>query len=346
MLQRSDLDYVFERTAGLWPALDGERIFITGGTGFVGKWLLETLLHSTAQAGIELRVTALTRSLERLETASPHLANSPRIDWVEGDVRDFAFPTGNHRFVIHAATDVLDVSSQLEVFNTCVEGTRRVLDFAAAVGCKTLLLTSSGAVYGRQPPDVPRVAETAPGLADPADARSAYGLGKLCSEWLVREQGAAVGIDARIARCFAFIGPYLALDRHFAIGNFIRDAMAGRCIEIKGDGTPLRSYLYAADLAVWLWHILLAAPPRSIYNVGSADGRPLGEIAGIVAGVLSPGKPPLILQAPKPGVPAERYVPDVGKIADELKLVPEIGLEEAIARTAAWHRKPEHPDEQ
>ena len=333
-----DLEHVLEHTEPLWRALDGERLFLTGGTGFVGKWLLETLLHARARMQIDVGVTVLTRNAGRFAATASHLHSSPAVTLLEGDVRDFAFPTDRHAFVVHAATDVVNVESHLDVFDTCVTGTRRVLDFASARQTQAILMVSSGAVYGRQDPGARGVSEDQLGQVNPADPRAGYALGKLASEWLAHEQAARTSLDVKVARCFAFVGPYLALDQHFAIGNFIRDALDHRQIVIKGDGTPVRSYLYAADMAIWLWRILLDSPRGATYNVGSGEGLPLGDVATIVSNTLKVNEPPLIMTPPKEGVAAERYLPNVEKIAEQLQLRPTISLEEAIRRTAAWHQ--------
>jgi dTDP-glucose 4,6-dehydratase len=149
-------------------------------------------------------------------------------------------------------------------------------------------------------------------------------------------------IDLIIARCFAFVGPHLPLDQHFAIGNFIADALAGRNIEVRGDGTPMRSYLYGADLAIWLWTMLLreplAGPNPHVFNVGSGDAISIRDLAQAVVEELDPSLEVKVAETPIAGVPHLQYVPDVSHAANCLGLRQSIGLREAIRRTAAWYR--------
>ena len=323
-LPARDLEHVLRATAPLWRELDGARLFITGGTGFFGVWLLETLLAARADAD----AVVLTRNAAAFTAKAPHLAE--RVTLLEGDVRTFQFPAGEFAFVIHAATEAsatLNDERPLEMFDSIVAGTRRVLDFARQARTRRLLFVSSGAVYGRQPLDVLHVDEEYGGAPATTDPRSAYGEGKRAAELLC----AMSGIETTIARCFAFVGPHLPLDRHFAIGNFIADALALRTIEIKGDGTPLRSYLYSADLAIWLWTILVRGTPLRPYNVGSEDVVSVAELARMI------GKDVRIAGTPDPSKAPERYVPSTRRAREELGLTQSIGLEDAIARTIDWY---------
>jgi dTDP-glucose 4,6-dehydratase len=146
-----------------------------------------------------------------------------------------------------------------------------------------------------------------------------------------------VAFEAKIARCWAFCGPHLPLDAHFAIGNFIGDVLAGRPIAIGGDGTPRRSYLYAADLAVWLWTMLFRAPALVPINVGSAHDVSIRELAETVARALAPGTKIRIAKQPVPGASPARYVPCVKRAEEMLGLRETVALEESIRRTAAWY---------
>jgi nucleoside-diphosphate-sugar epimerase len=337
----SDLDQILLRTRPLWEELRGRRLFVTGGTGFFGCWLLESFAWANQRLGLGAEMVVLTRNLEAFRKKAPHLAARADIQFHIGDARDFAFPAGPFSHVIHAATEAAGTLNDQNpglMLETIVTGTRRALECAARCGAKKFLLTSSGAVYGVQPPDMTHLAEEHTGAPDVSIPRSAYGEGKRLSELLCAIDGPRLGIETKIARCFAFVGPYLPLDAHFAIGNFIRDALAGGPIAVKGDGTPFRSYLYAADLAAWLWTILCRGAGNRPYNVGSSQALTIAETAAAVARALGENTLVTIAQKPAPGQPAQRYVPNINRAANELQLDQWTQLDDAIRATAQWHR--------
>jgi nucleoside-diphosphate-sugar epimerase len=336
-----DLDHVLAHTSKLWAEARGATFFITGGTGFFGMWLLESFARANDTLALGMRAVVLTRDPAAFARKAPHLAARADLEFLPGDMRTFAFPAGNFAYMIHAATDTAIPpagADPRETRETIVEGTRRVLDCAAQAGVKKLLFTSSGAVYGLQPSDMTHIPEDYAGRPDPLAPGSAYGLGKQISEDLCVEQARRLGYDCKIARCFAFVGPHLPLDAHFAIGNFIRDARGGKPIQVRGDGTPRRSYLYAADLAVWLWTMLFAAPSARAYNVGSATDLSIAELAREVSAAAGEQLPVQIAEKSEPGHPLSRYVPAVNRAESELGLRARISLTEAIRKTIAWHR--------
>jgi nucleoside-diphosphate-sugar epimerase len=335
-----ELDDVLARTGDLWDGLRGARIFITGGTGFFGCWLLETLLWADDRRRLGATAVVLTRNPDAFAAKAPHLAAHPAITLHRGDVRSFNLPDGAFSHVVHAGMDAstgLDAREPRLMWDMMVNGTARVLELAHRSGAARFLHTSSGSVYGRQLP-VEFVAEDYAAAPNPCDPAAMHGEAKRASEMLC-----AIHADARlqptVARCFAFVGPYLPLDVHFAIGNFIRDALAGGPIRVSGDGTAVRSYLYAADLAVWLWTILLKGTAMRPYNVGSGAPITIRALAELIRDTLAPGVRIEIARTPVPGAPASRYVPSVERASAELGLVPTIELREAIARTARFARQ-------
>lgn len=337
-----DLELIAADTAGLWEEMRGERVFITGGTGFFGCWLVESFCYVNRQLGLGAEATILTRNPEAFAQKCPHLTADTAIKLQAGDVRNFSFPAGEYKYVIHAATEASAkqaVEAPLEMLSTIIAGTERALEFAATHGSKKFLLTSSGAVYGKQPPDLTHVPETYAGAPDPLSPANVYAEGKRTAELLCALYQKRGGLDCKIARCWAFCGPHLPLDQHFAIGNFIADVLAARPIQIQGDGTPRRSYLYAADLVVWLWTILFRAPALVPVNVGSSRDVSILELAQTVARALSVQTEIRVARQAAPGVAPLRYVPCVDRARELLGLSPTIELEECIRRTAAWHSK-------
>src|SRR5438309_3220608 len=336
----ADLDDVLAETRELWDEIRGQRIFITGPTGFFGCWLLETFVWANQRLGLNASATILTRNPHKLKQRVPHLTNG-KLEAIGGDVRSFSFPPGEFSHVIHAASDSsaeLNAKQPQLMFDTIVEGTRRCLDFAARAGSKKLLLTSSGAVYGKQPPDLAHVSEDFTGGPDPLDLNSAYAEGKRTAELLCALAAKNTGLQVKIARCFAFVGPYMKLDAHFAIGNFIRDQLRDAPIRVCGDGTPVRSYMYASDLMIWLWTILFKGESCHAYNVGSEEGISIAELAREIAALGVTRKPVHILQKACEGAPAGRYVPNTRRAQRELGLCCSVPRRAAIERTLEWNR--------
>lgn len=341
-LSITDLNSILDETRSLWEEMRNQRIFLTGGTGFFGCWLLESFAHINQVLELNAQVTVLTRNPAAFAAKCPHLAASPAITLLTGDVRTFDFPEGEFPFVIHAATEASAkqaANEPLEMLTTILDGTERTLKFAASHGTRKLLLTSSGAVYGPQPSQIVHLGEDHRGGPDPLDPSSVYAEGKRVSEQMCALYAAHSEMEIKIARCFAFVGPHLPLNAHFAIGNFIGDVLAGRSIHIGGDGTPRRSYLYASDLAVWLWTMLFRAPSLLPINVGSSDSVSISELAQAVAATLNPETVIHTSGQPVSGAPPLRYVPSVDRAKQILGLKQTVDLQEAIRRTADWYRK-------
>ena len=214
----------------------------------------------------------------------------------------FAAPDGAFAAILHAGASAdtrANAADPAGTSRTILEGTARVLNLANSSGAKRFLFVSSGAVYGRQPPMLTRVPETfAPAAPDPSPGH-AYAQSKLAAERLC-------GDRAVVARGFAFSGPGIPLDGPFAFGNFLRDILRGVPIRILSDGTAVRSYLHASDLAVWLWTLLARGEAGRPYNVGSEAEISVTELARRMVARLMTGHPIEIAKAPSPGIPPDR----------------------------------------
>lgn len=337
-LPDEDLAEIVDRARADLETLRGARVLVTGATGFFGTWLVGALLAADEALGLGLRVTGLARAPASLAERFVDAARRGALELRAADARAFA-PAAAERWthVIHAATAAsarLNEADPREMFEVALHGTSRILDVAREHGARRVLLTSSGAVYGRQPPEVSHADESALRGPDPLDPTNAYAEGKRGAE-LLAAIAAQRGLAVSIARGFAFVGPLLPLDAHFAIGNFLRDGLAGGPIVIAGDGTPLRSYLYVTDLVEWLLAILVRGQGGRAYNVGSEHALSIAALADRVAahfGVAVERR-----RTPEPGAAPARYVPSTARARGELGLSEHVGLDEAIARTARWH---------
>ena len=254
------------------------RLLITGGTGFVGRHLLDQI--ATGAGPCDLSDVVIT--------SRNHADVGHEVEQVRWDVCDPGLPDVEFDAVIHAATPAsaeLNARAPRLMFDQIVVGARNVVDLCTRQQePPRLLFTSSGAVYGEMPEHLAAWPEDSALAASPLDPKNAYANGKRAAEALFSLAGHEGVCRPTIARLFAFSGRHLPLDRHFAIGNFVRDALASGPIRVRGTGAAVRSYLDGDDMARWL---LIAMTSDSciddVIHVGSDAAITISDLAGLVA---------------------------------------------------------------
>ena len=336
-----DLEHIYQNTQDIWESFRGKSIFVTGGTGFFGKWLLESFIYSNQKLALNAKITTLTRNPEAFLMEYPfYKEHANTVQFVKGDILNYDFNLEEKfQFIIHAATaasEVLNKSNPLLMMDTITIGTRKVLDFAITQPLEGFLFVSSGAIYGKQPWNQSHINEDDSFKININNSNSAYAEGKRISELYCSTYFEKYNLPIKIARCFAFVGPYLPLDTHFAIGNFINNVLKNEDIIIKSDGSTIRSYMYASDLMVWLWTILLKGEINQQYNVGSDESISIKELAERINKISNSKVSVKILGTPVQKEHIDIYCPNIEKV-QIINAHIKIQLSESIKKTIKFY---------
>ena len=312
-----------------------KTLLLIGGTGFFGKSFLDCYKRGLLAGWDITKVLLMSRNVERLRIEAPELLDSS-IQLLAGDVGVInSLP--NADYVIHAAasTDARSYIGQPDVEKRNIQAaTYNYCKLAKAGHSKSkILYVSSGAVYGPQPSNLQLLSEAYElgGLEGFVDGKRDYAFAKRDAEQAIQELGRK-NLNVAIARCFAFVGPWLPRDQHFAIGNFIQDGLLGRPINVNATFPVYRSYMYADDLVHWLMTICHTANPLCpIYNVGSDQAVTIGDLAELVAQKFTVD----ISKAGLSKKSVDRYVPSITKAKEVLGLQLSIDTAGAIDKTIA-----------
>jgi nucleoside-diphosphate-sugar epimerase len=337
-----DLNLVLDNTKDFWKEIKNKTIFITGGTGFFGIWLTMSFIFINRKLKLNSKIILLTRNKDKFINKYKWLDDYSEISFLQADIIDFRFIEEDVDYIIHAATEAsvkLNIDQPLAMFETVVNGTKRILEFAKLKKVESFLFTSSGAVYGTQPSSIENISEDYFGAPNASDAASVYGEGKRMAEVLCAVYHKHYDLPVKIARCYAFMGPFLALDSHFAAGNFIGNKIKEEDIIIEGDGTPLRSYMYSADLVIWLWTILFKGKNNNPYNVGSNQSISISQLAEIISKQNNSKQTNVIIKSPLSKRPVLRYVPDTNKAFYDLNVKVYTDIETCIRKTIDFNKK-------
>ncbi|MDA9963682.1 NAD(P)-dependent oxidoreductase [Schleiferiaceae bacterium] len=307
-----------------------KKIFVTGGTGFFGKSLLRHLQLNNLYEEYEIYI--FSRNPDKFVKNCHKSIDLTQVKFIQGDVLNpDSLPHNKFDYVIHAATDstfgpelgLVHRSSQI------VDGTSNILKWCEQSQVLKFLYISSGGVYGNSNVKVDENHLSAP---DTLEINSTYSISKRFSEHLCALYLKEYGIPFAIARCFSFVGIDLPRDAHFAIGNFLQNAMQNEDIIINGDGSPIRSYMNQYDLADWLMQILISKKATGVFNVGSSEEISLIQLAELIHKMTGCKGEIVVQNGLNPAHSNGRniYVPDIRKAKDVLGLKCSKNLRESL----------------
>jgi nucleoside-diphosphate-sugar epimerase len=333
--QKDVLDLVGRNAQDLHDILT-KRVLIIGGSGFVGRWLTEPLVLFAQENGLKNCLTSISRRIANWQL--PYI-KAGDLEVLTQDVRNGLEIQSTYGYVFHGATPAsasLNSERPNEMYDTIVRTAQAVAHRLSSSNARIVNL-SSGAVYGQVPPDVLFVDESWTSNPKLQFTDSAYHRGKFEAEQLFSEK--SPNIDVVHARLFTFVGPHLPLDTHFAVGNFVRDAVSNSPIQITGDGRTLRSYMYGNDLVEWLVAVAKRGLQNEAYNIGSNVPVSLRQLAELVQQATNTTIPIIDHCKFQAEQPAHRYIPSTKKSESQLGLSISVQLVEAVSRTLEWARE-------
>jgi len=332
LLPHAKGQYIIEMTIELINKVDLEHLknktlFITGGTGFFGLWLLN-LFRVLNNSGYNIEVTLLSRNPEKFIQRNQVFASLQWLHWLKGDVVSYAIPSGTFDMFIHGASDTKPEAMLIPslVFQNIVLGTKHVLEHAIFCNAKRVLIISSGAVYGEVPSQSGSISEEVTTAPVTNNIHNVYGEAKRAAEMFAVCLAKESSIHLVIARCFAFAGS--GIGRHLVLSQLINQALNDDELKINGSGMARRSFLHGQDLAIWLLKLLIDGSANKIYNVGSDKEYTIKRLAELVRDMVAPSKTIITLGEQKQEFRIN-YIPSINQ-AKRLGLNVWTTLEESI----------------
>jgi len=335
----TDLNFIFNKCKNEFNFLSNKSILITGGTGFFGKWFLELIFYANKNYNTNILTTIITRNEDKFFLENPHYKNNKFLNIIKIDILDLKKINHKFDFLLHmaatSATETFNGETDANKTNTLFNGAKNIMEIAIENNISKILFTSSGVVYGSSSKDMKSESDVSHSID--LEKRNGLAKGKILAEDVISNLSLKNNINFKIARCFSFVGPYLPLNIHYAIGNFINDAIFNDKIIINGNGLPYRSYLYISDTIIWLIKLLVGSE-EGVYNVGSERRIQIIELANIVRDLIDPSKKIIIQENEihEGNFKRDIYLPDTTKIREALKVKEWTSLEDAILKTTKF----------
>jgi dTDP-glucose 4,6-dehydratase len=304
------------------------RVLVTGGAGFIGSHLCESLLDKGAEVlCLDNLSTGASENIDGLR--------SEQFTFIKLDVTNYIYVAGPVDYVLHFASPASPVDYQqlpIPTLKVGALGTHKALGLAKAKRAR-FLLASTSEVYGD--PLIHPQREDYWGNVNPVGPRGVYDEAKRFAEAMTMAYHRYHGLDTRIVRIFNTFGPRMRRDDGRAIPNFIDQALRGQPITVYGDGSQTRSFQYVSDLVEGIWRLMESSVHDPV-NIGNPQEMTLLELAKRV--IRLAGSTSSIVFQPLPVDDPKIRQPDITRARTLLGWEPRVDVDEGLRQTIEWFR--------
>lgn len=349
-----DLNAICDALGSDLEKLNGARLLIVGGAGFLGHYLVQAAVTAGTRLTDGLQVTVFDNFIRGVPGWLSKCADAGHVTLTRHDITEpLPADIGQFDYVIHAASIASPIFYRkypIETMDANVNGLRTLLDYATSpLGARLrgMLYFSTSEIYGD--PDAASIPtpETYRGLVSSTGPRACYDESKRYGETLCTNFAKHRNVPVTMARPFNNYGPGLKLTDRRVIPDLITDVLAGCDLTLLSDGRPTRTFCYVADAVAGYFKIMLRGRPGEPYNIGmetpEISMRELAEgIASAAHEILGYDGKVVLAESDDADYLTDnpnRRCPDIAKARAELDFEPIVGLEEGLRRSLVWYRE-------
>ncbi len=331
MYNKSEHIMLYKKALGKddFSHLYNKTIFITGATGFLGMWLVRSIDYLNKTLSLNIKILILLRSKNKKKLFENF--KNIKIDYISGSVTNFNFKKKKIDHIIHLAAETSEKKNKdkIEVVNTIINGTIRVLQYSHFIKANSISYLSSGGVYGKNCTHKEGWRESDNNSPTLYDNVATYGLSKKCAENILVEsfkKSSHLKV-VNIFRAFSFGGSYFNTDNHFAFDDFIKKRINQKDINLLSNGLVMRNYMHPLDISNWIL-ISKKFDKINLFNTGANKNYSIKNLAKRISEIKYHGLPPIKVKTGSNNT-KENYIPNLN-LAKKFGLKAKISLDMQI----------------